>query len=173
MFKLKLYHYTHVITLLTTLKQVSLLRTPHARARTHTLGWSNSSCGFFHMMGFSCAYLSLLVHSRQVCEVALWHLSYQRTFKKWSKLVNFCVAILILKMEENKQHFGLLCFIISRRAKMQLKRRKRCVRCMEKVPWVLEPVRSGLQSFVLEIPLWMMLHGQVDQWKLIANKVRL
>ena len=25
--------------------------------------------------------------------------------KKTSKLVNFCVAILILKMEENKQHF--------------------------------------------------------------------
>ena len=26
-------------------------------------------------------------------------------FKKTSKLVNFCVAILTLKMEENKQHF--------------------------------------------------------------------
>ena len=25
--------------------------------------------------------------------------------KKTSKLVNFCVVILILKMEENKQHF--------------------------------------------------------------------
>ena len=25
--------------------------------------------------------------------------------KRTSKLVNFCVAILILKMEENKQHF--------------------------------------------------------------------
>ena len=26
-------------------------------------------------------------------------------FKNVSKLVNFCVALLILKMEENKQHF--------------------------------------------------------------------
>ena len=33
-------------------------------------------------------------------------MKYQRAFKKnLSKLVNFCVAILILKMEEKKQHF--------------------------------------------------------------------
>ena len=33
----------------------------------------------------------------------MWQLSYQRAFKKkTSKLVNFCVAILILKMEEKK-----------------------------------------------------------------------
>ena len=29
---------------------------------------------------------------------------YQRAFKKTSKLVNSCVDILMLKMEENKQH---------------------------------------------------------------------
>ena len=33
-------------------------------------------------------------------------------FLKTSKLVNFCVAILILKMEENTQHFWhiMLCY---------------------------------------------------------------
>ena len=38
-------------------------------------------------------------------------------FKKTLKLVNFCTGILILKMEENEQHFRLLCFVISRKVK--------------------------------------------------------
>ena len=40
------------------------------------------------------------------------------------KLVHFCVAILILNMEENI--FGILCFIISRKVKMHLKHKKIC-----------------------------------------------
>ena len=35
---------------------------------------------------------------------------------------------------------------------------------MEKVLWLIEHVKSGLRSFVLEISRWMMLHSQVDQW---------
>ena len=36
----------------------------------------------------------------------MWQLSYQHAFRKrLSKLVNFCVAILILKMKEKEQHF--------------------------------------------------------------------
>ena len=42
-------------------------------------------------------------------------------FKNISKLANFCVAILMLKMEENKQHFSILCFIISKKVKTQKK----------------------------------------------------
>ena len=38
--------------------------------------------------------------------------------------MNLCEAILTLKMEENKQHFGRSCFIISRKVKMQLKCKK-------------------------------------------------
>ena len=38
---------------------------------------------------------------------------------KKSKLVNFCVAVLILKMVE-ESIFGILCFIILRKVKMQL-----------------------------------------------------
>ena len=38
--------------------------------------------------------------------------------------MHFCVAILILKMEENI--LGMLCFIISRKVKMQLKHKKIC-----------------------------------------------
>ena len=35
--------------------------------------------------------------------------------------MNFCVAILILKMKEIHNIFGILCFIISRKVKMQKK----------------------------------------------------
>ena len=38
-------------------------------------------------------------------------------FKKVSKLVIFCAAILMLKMEEDMPHFGILHFINSRKVK--------------------------------------------------------
>ena len=38
--------------------------------------------------------------------------------------MNFCGAILTLKMEEKSDIFGILCFIISRKVKMQLKCKK-------------------------------------------------
>ena len=48
-------------------------------------------------------------------------------FKKdLSKWVNFCVGILILKMEEKKRNIlGILCFIISRKVKTQPKCKKK------------------------------------------------
>ena len=39
--------------------------------------------------------------------------------------MKFCVAILILKMEEKSNIFGILFFIISRRVKMKLKCKKK------------------------------------------------
>ena len=40
------------------------------------------------------------------CQTVLWQLSDQCAFKKnLTKLANSCIAILILKAEENKQHF--------------------------------------------------------------------
>ena len=35
--------------------------------------------------------------------------------------MNFCAAVLILKMEEDMNTLGILCFLISRKVKMQLK----------------------------------------------------
>ena len=64
----------------------------------------------------------------------------------------------------------MLSFIISRKVKTQLKHKKRFVQCMEKVLWLIERVKSGLRSLVLEISRWTMLHGRVDQLKLIAIK---
>ena len=92
--------------------------------------------------------------------------------KKTSKLVNFFVAILILKMEEKKQHVRYMCFIISRKVKMQPKHKKRFVQCIEKVLLLIERVKSGWQSFMLEISRWTMLHGWAGQLKSIAIKSR-
>ena len=45
--------------------------------------------------------------------------------KHLSKSVNFCVAILILKLEENIQHLWHICIIIIRKIKTQLKHTKK------------------------------------------------
>ena len=53
-------------------------------------------------------------------------------YLKKSKLVNFCVAILILRWKKIGNIFGILCFIISRKVKMQLKCTKKiCAVCGE------------------------------------------
>ena len=45
--------------------------------------------------------------------------------------MRFCVAILILKMEGNKQLFCILCFIISRKVKTPQMQNKVCAVCRE------------------------------------------
>ena len=47
--------------------------------------------------------------------------------------MSFCAAILILKMEENTQHFRRIMLYYSKKGKTQLKRKKRLVQCMDKV----------------------------------------
>ena len=53
--------------------------------------------------------------------------------------------------------------IISRKVKVQLKHtHTNSVQCMEKV-WLIKLVKRGLWNFVLKVPCWTMLRGQVDQ----------
>ena len=53
--------------------------------------------------------------------------------KTFIKIAVFCVSMLILKMVGKSNIFGILCFIISTKVKMQLKHtQKRCVQCMGK-----------------------------------------
>ena len=60
--------------------------------------------------------------------------SYLCAFKKKSKLVNFCVAILILKMEEDMQHFQHIMIYYFKKGKNTTEMlKKRFVQCMEKV----------------------------------------
>ena len=90
--------------------------------------------------------------------------------------MNFCVAILILKMEENMQHFQHIMLYYFKKgentAVMKKKKKKRFVHCVEKVLQLIKCVKSGLRSFMLETFLWMMLQGQVGQLKLIVIKLR-
>ena len=54
--------------------------------------------------------------------------------KNLSKLENFCVTILILKMEEKKQHFQyIMVYYFKKGKKKQLELKKTHVHCMEKV----------------------------------------
>ena len=85
--------------------------------------------------------------------------------KKLSKLVNFCVSILILKME--KIHiFGMLCFIISRKVKtteMQKKDlcsvRRRYVTDRTCQKWF---VKFRAEAFSLDNAPWLGRPGEVD-----------
>ena len=79
------------------------------------------------------------------------------------------VAILILKMEENTQHFWHIMLYCFKKGKNTTETRKK-MRAVYGEGAVTEHVESGLWSFVLEISCWTMLHGWVDKLKLIAIK---
>ena len=81
--------------------------------------------------------------------------------------MNFCAAILILKMVDT--HFG---DIISRKVKMQLKHTQKIVKCMEKGLWLIEPVESGLQSLLVLLKFWpnkSLLWGCITHWKMFSS----
>ena len=42
---------------------------------------------------------------------------------------------------------------------------------METMLWLIKHVKSGLQSFMLEISHWMMLHDWVDQLIIDSNQI--
>ena len=70
--------------------------------------------------------------------------------------------------------FGLSWFIFSGKVETQLKLKKKkkiCAECGEGAA-TDQMCQSGLRSFVLEISGRMMLHGVVDQLKLVVIKWR-
>ena len=106
----------------------SFIRAPSSNF--HLLDCPKSSFFFFGKMAqvtFSCLLTSFGTISLHYIVIAF----ILACILKKSTLVNFCVAILILKMEE-KQHFWHIIFITSRKVKMQWKCKK-CVQCMENV----------------------------------------
>ena len=52
-------------------------------------------------------------------------MSYQHAFKKTSKLVHVCVAILMLKMEENTQHFWYIMVYYFKKGKYAIETHKK------------------------------------------------
>ena len=83
-------------------------------------------------------------------------------------MVNFCVAILILKVGENKQHFRHIMLYYFKKGKNTTETQENICTVMEKVLGLIKHVKS----FLLEISRWTMLHGRVGQLRLIAIKLR-
>ena len=67
--------------------------------------------------------------------------------------------------------FGVLCFLISRKVKMQPKH-KRFVQCTEKMLWLTECVKSGLRSFLVLLTFRLnnsLLWGCLMHWKVFSS----
>ena len=86
--------------------------------------------------------------------------------------MNICVAILILKIEENMQHFWHMMLYYFKKDKITTETQKMICAVYGEGAVTDPTCRSGLQSFVIflemEISLWMMLHSRENQLKLIA-----
>ena len=58
--------------------------------------------------------------------------------KNLIKMVNFCIAILIVKMEENMQHFWHIMLYYFMKGKNTTEMQRRFVQCVEKVLWLTD-----------------------------------
>ena len=87
--------------------------------------------------------------------------------------MNFCVAILKLKMKEKMQHFQYIMLSYFKEGKNATQTQKK-ICAVYGAGAVTDPsVKSDFRSFTLEISHWtMMLQGWADQLKLTAIKLR-
>ena len=86
--------------------------------------------------------------------------------------MNFHVIILILKVEENIQHFWhILLYYVTKGKNATEMQKKNCAVHGEGAV-TDHTCQSRLQSSVLEISCRMMLAGQVHQSKLVVVKLR-
>ena len=122
---------------------------------------------FLYSSVYLCHLITLNNFVRLYCDSC--HISVH-FFKKLIKISEFCVVILILKMEGRKAtvwHIMHYCF---KKGKNTTEMQKILMQCIEKVLWLIKCVKSGLWNFLLEIFCWMLFHGQVEQLKLIVIK---
>ena len=66
--------------------------------------------------------------------------------------MDFCAAILMLKMEEDTQHFWCIMLSYFKKGKNATDAKKDFCN-MEKVLWLTECVTSGLQTFLVTIDI--------------------
>ena len=133
----------------------------------------------FWMLNFKSAFslssfnfIKRLFSSSSLSVIRVVSSAYLKLLIFFPTMLNFCVAILILKMKEKKKHFQHTMLYYFKKGKNTTKmQKKRFVQCMEKVLWVVKHVKSGFQSFMLEITCWMMLYGWVDQLKVVLMVV--
>ena len=64
--------------------------------------------------------------------------------------MNFCAAILILKMEEDIQHFWhiMLYYFKKGKSAIKMQKKKRILQYMEKVLWLIECVKKWFMKFL-------------------------
>ena len=74
--------------------------------------------------------------------------------------MNFCVVILILKMEEKSNIFSIVLCYFKKGKNATETQKERFEQCMEKVLWLIEYVKSGLWSLVPKISHWIILHDE-------------
>lgn len=91
--------------------------------------------------------------------------------KNLPKLVNFCIVILLLKMEEKKQNFQHIMLYHFKKGNTTKMQKYICAVYGEDAT-TDRACQSSLWSFVLEISYWTMLHSWVYQLKLIVIKSR-
>ena len=77
-------------------------------------------------------------------------------------MVNLCEAILVLKMEEYRQPFWHTMLYYFKKGKNATETQKKICAVYVKGAVTDSMCRSGLQSLVLEISCWTMLHGLPD-----------
>ena len=85
--------------------------------------------------------------------------------------MNFCVAILILKMEENKQHFQHIMLYYFERGKNTTEMLKICAACGEGAV-TDQMFQSGLQSLLILLTFWTnnsLLWGHLMHWKMFNS----
>ena len=114
------------------------------------LGWPKGSFVFFHKMALV-ALSCLKLHSKQFCEIVCDRCHISVHLKKDIKIGEFLCSHLNIKDGRKKQYFRHIMLYYFKKGKNATKMQKRFVQCMEKVLWLIEQVKSGLWSFVLEI----------------------
>ena len=86
--------------------------------------------------------------------------------------MNFCAAILILKMKEDMQHFLYIMLYISRKLTQVKLNTKRFVQYMKKLLWLIQDVKSGLWTFLVLLIFWpnnSLLWGCLMHWKVFSS----
>ena len=71
---------------------------------------------------------------------------------------------------QESAHFQHIMLYYFHKDKKATEMQKKILQYMKKLLWLIECIKSGLWSFLLEISLWMMFQGSVDQLNLIVIK---
>ena len=133
--------------------------------------WAGQKVCYSFFTSVWCLWLCSIVFNFIQNNFVLWQLSYQHAFKEnLSKLVNSCAANLILKMEENMQHFRhIVLYYFKKVKKASEMQQKICAVCGGAVTLTCQ---SSLWSFLVLLTFWpnnSLLWGCLLHWKRFSS----